>query len=73
MTSAPAAFRLFPATRPAQPVSARLVKICGWCPTPRKRAREAAAHALDCAVSHGICPVCRDRMLGELAAKRRAS
>lgn len=59
------------APRPVAPV--RLVKLCAWCPPVQKRAREAAAHALGCSVTHGVCPACRDKMLAELPAGRRAS
>lgn len=66
MSTIPHAFRMLTPSRPAQPLADRLVHLCAWCDPRRKRAREAAAHALDCAVSHGICPTCKAAMLADL-------
>lgn len=65
--------RMLPVDVPPQPASGRLVHLCAWCEPQRRRAREAAAHALDCAVSHGICPTHAAEMRAEAAAMAAAA
>ena len=38
------------------------IEICAWCPDSRERTAKATAKGM--AVTHGICPACRDRVMG---------
>ena len=39
------------------------MEICAWCPDSRDRTAKATAEGM--AVTHGICPACRDRVMDD--------
>jgi len=46
-----------------------IVTICAWCPPDTTAAVKASAFRSGFVVSHGICPVCRERFFGVSSSK----
>jgi hypothetical protein len=49
------------------------VHLCGWHPTKLELEARAAAEHPGAIISHGICPECQAKLLGELREVQQAS